>query len=109
MRAVATVTVPDLPPSAPPTAGLGGVTFPAFLDAGARTRSATHAAVDPTAVIATLRYLLTVAVADSQPRIREAVLTCLAPRTDPYLAHVNWCRSSAHACAIRTCKCAPLL
>ena len=48
-----------------------------------------HAAVDPPAVIATLRYLLTVAVADPQSRIREAVLTCLAPRTDPYLAHVE--------------------
>ena len=45
--------------------------------------------MDPPAVIATLCYLLTVAVADPQPRIREAVLTCLAPRTDPYLAHVN--------------------
>ena len=53
-----------------------------------------HAAVDPPAVIATLCYLLTVAVADPQSRIREAVLTCLSPRTDPYLAKWSWCRSS---------------
>ena len=32
VRAIATVTVPALPPGAPPAAGLRGVTFPAFLD-----------------------------------------------------------------------------